>query len=240
MILAAGKGTRLLPLTKLTPKVMLPVNGNPMIYYILQWLKSYGISSIGLNLHHLGDSIIAYLGDGSQFSVNIRYSHEDTLLGTAGGVKKLESFFRDTFILVYGDVLTDFNLSAMIDFHRKADAMATIALTSVTNPREKGIVAIDPAGKAISFIEKPDNPDKYDNLSNAGVYLLEPEIFSHIPEGRFYDFGFDVFPSLLAGHKPVYGYCIEPSAYLIDIGSQESYDRVNRDMRNGEVKIAYA
>jgi len=237
MILAAGEGTRLRPLTLETPKVLLPVAGVPLICYTLTWLRSHGIREVCINLHHLGNRIKESLGDGSRLGVEIRYSDEDALLGTAGGVKKVEHFFDTTFVVVYGDVLTDFNLSAMMEFHQEQKAIATLAVTKVSNPCETGIVQMKEEGRIISFIEKPSKGTEMGNMTNGGVYVLERQVLDFIPNQGFCDFAYDIFPKLIRANFPVCGYVLRHEDYLIDIGTVDKYLKANEDVRLGKVKI---
>ena len=239
MILAAGEGTRLRPLTSDTPKVLLPVGGKPLIEYQLFWLKSHGISQVVINLYHLGEKIKDFLGDGSRFGLEISYSNEETLLGTAGGVKKMEPFFDSTFIVLNGDTLADFDLGAMLRFHRTKNSLATLAILGVPNPSEVGIVEIDGGGRILSFVEKPPRGSETSNLMNGGIYVFEKEAFSYIPEEGISDFAYDIFPKLLELALPVYAYSLKPGDYLIDIGTMEKYSQANEDMKLGKVKIAH-
>jgi NDP-sugar pyrophosphorylase family protein len=237
MILAAGEGTRLRPLTLTTPKAMVPVDGRPLIEHTVAWLKSHGVTEVGINLHYLGGKIVDCLGDGSRLGLNISYSHENELLGTAGGTKRLETFFAgDRFALVYGDILTDLDLGAMVAYHANAGAMATIALFTAPKPSEVGIVEVDSLGRILSFVEKPAPGNEKGNLANGGVYILEPEVLSYIPPSGYADFGFDVFPSLLRQGMPLYGYKLRAEDYLIDIGSMEKYRQANDDRVKGRVR----
>jgi len=240
MILAAGEGTRLRPLTLQTPKVLLPIAGVPLIQYTLAWLKSHSISEVAINLYHLGDEIKALLGDGSRFGVTIHYSSEKKLLGTAGGVKKLEKFFDDTFVVIYGDNLTDFDLSAMVDFHQEKKAIATLALFETTNSQEVGIVNMETDGRISRLVEKPKSPHPDPQskvLANGAVYALEKNVLDYIPRGTSCDFAYDIFPRLIDLDLPVYGYVLDPQDYLIDIGTIDKYHRVNKDIKAGRVKI---
>ncbi len=234
-ILAAGEGSRLRPLTLQMPKVLLPVGGIPLIQYTLAWLKSHGIFEVAINLHHFGDRIRAFLGDGSSFGVKIYYSPEKELLGTAGGVKRMEKFFNTKFVVVYSDILTDFDLSAMIDFHKAKTALATLALLEVSTLWESGIVETDRQGRLVSFREKPHREPEAGNLSNGGVYVLEKEILDYIPSQSFCDFGYDIFPKLLELDLPVYGYVLKPEDYLIDIGTLDKYHKANEDIKKGSL-----
>ncbi len=239
MILAAGEGTRLRPLTLETPKVLLPVEGKPLLGYTLFWLRNHGISAVAINLYHLGNKIEDFLGDGSHFSVKILYSHEDTLLGTAGGVKRVESFFDGPFVVVYGDVLTDFNLKDMIRFHQEKKSIATIAIFKATNPWDVGIVEINDEGRILSLVEKPPRGSEKSNLASGAVYVLEREILKHIPSEEFEDFAYAIFPKLLELNLPIFGYVLKPEDYLIDIGTIEKYHNANEDVKAGKVKIGY-
>jgi len=239
MILAAGEGTRLRPLTLETPKLLLPVGGRPLIEHTLAWLKSHGISQVAINLHHLGDKIKDFLDDGSRFGMKLVYSREEKLLGTAGGVKKIEEFFHGTFVVVYGDVITDFDLSAMLRFHRQKRAVATVAILEVPNPRDVGIVKMGGGNRILSFVEKPSYGTEVGNLGSGGVYIMEREILNYIPGTGYSDFAYDIFPKLVELNRPVYGYCLKPDDYLIDIGNIEKYRKANEDIEASKVKIRY-
>ncbi len=239
MILAAGEGTRLRPLTLETPKVLLPVGEVPLIEHQLSWLKSHGVSQVAINLYHLGEQIKAFLGDGSRFEMKLLYSLEETLLGTAGGVKRVKHFFDDTFVVVYGDVLTDFNLSEMIRFHQEKKSMATLAVMAVTNPCEVGVIEMDEEKRIIRFVEKPPRDSVTGDLSSGGVYVLEKETINNILGDGFSDFAYDVFPKLIELNIPIYGYILRPGDNLIDIGTINNYNRANEDVSTGKVKIIY-
>lgn len=239
MILAAGEGTRLRPLTLETPKVLIPIADIPLIYYTLTWLRSHDIGEVCINLHHLGNSVKKLLGGGSQLGIKIRYSIEESLLGTAGGVKKVEHFFDTTFVVVYGDVLTDFNLSDMAYFHQRKKAIATIAVTRVSNPWETGIVEMKEEGRIVSCIEKPPKGTEMGNMANGGIYILERQVLDFIPNKAYCDFAYDIFPKVIRANLPVYGYVIAQEDYLIDIGTVDKYLKANEDVKLGKVKIEY-
>lgn len=243
MILAAGEGTRLRPLTLKTPKPLLPVGGIPTIEHTLNWLKAHGITETAINLHHLGDQIKEYLEDGSRFNIKLVYSVEETLLGTSGGVKKMERFFDGAFVVFYGDTLTDFNLSDMIEFHYQNKASVTIALFEPSDPSQYGIVKMDGQGQVLGFIEKPKGPIpdiQPPLLANAGVYVLEKEVLEYVPETGFSDFGYDIFPKLIENDVPIYGYALKEGDYFIDTGNIEKYEQANADMNEGKVRIPRA
>lgn len=239
MILAAGKGTRLRYLTVDIPKSLLSVGNTPVIVHQLCWLKRYGVNKVVINLHHKGDRIKDKLGDGVEFGLDIYYSPEEVLLGTAGGVKRMQAFFNETFYVVYGDTISDVNLSSMAEFHRQKQAIVTIVLFKTANTWETGIVEKNEDGRLISFTEKPPNGKERSNLTNGGIYILEPEVFNYITDDGFCDFGFDVLPRLIEENVPVYGYLLRPEDYLIDIGTIENYRQANEDISAGRVKMPH-
>lgn len=228
MVLAAGEGTRLQPLTLDCPKPMLPIGGKPLLEHTIQWLKSYGFRQIAINLHHRPETITSYFGDGRRWGVEITYSYEENLLGTAGAVRKMRPFFQETFAVVYGDVLTNLPLDALMSFHLSRKTL-TMALYRVSNPTEVGLVGLDEEGRVVSFKEKPRPEEVFTDLANSGIFLLEPEIIEFIPENTFYDFGLHLFPKLLEIGVPIYGWPVPPSTYLIDIGTREKYERARKE-----------
>ncbi len=232
LVLAAGQGTRLRPLTLHQPKAMLPIGGKPLIGHIVALLRRHGVTDIAVNLHHCPDAIRDYLGDGRSFGVRIVYSHESELLGTAGAAKRLEGFLDETFFVYYGDVLTTANLTALAEFHRAKGAWATVGVHRVSDPWTKGVIEWDEAsGRIERFVEKPPRGQEPSDLANAGIYVMEPRVLSYIPADRFCDFGYDVFPALLAEDAPVYAYPLQD--YLMDIGSMEKYEQAQRDYERG-------
>jgi NDP-sugar pyrophosphorylase family protein len=237
MILAGGLSTRLYPLTKLVPKPLVPVVGVPNAAHLLRYLKSYGFDEIAINVHYLADAITATLGDGSQFGVQLRYSYEPELLGSAGGVKNIESFFDDeTFLVIGCDELTDMRLDQLLDFHRDRDAIATIGLVECDDVDQYGVVVLDERSKIVGFQEKPARGTERSRLANTGVYAFSPAIFEHIPAGEFYDFGNQVFPSLQAAGERFYGFDAR-GAYWADIGTPREYRRASYDVVKGVVRI---
>lgn len=226
MILAAGEGRRLRPLTDHLPKPMLPVAGRPLLEYTITYLRDCGVTDLALNLYHLPQVVIDYFGDGSRWGVSLRYSVEERLFGSAGGVKRLQSFFDETFVVFYGDLLTWTDLRPMIELHRRSGVLATMGLYHVPDPWNRGIVQLDEAQNIVRFAEKPTRDHVFSNLANAGIYVLEPEVLNRIPSEQVYDFGHDVFPGLLAEGVRVAGYVIED--LLIDIGLPEKYEEANQ------------
>ncbi len=218
---------RLRPLTLHTPKVLLPVDGRPIIEHTILWLKSHGITEIAINVRHLANSVMDYLGDGDHLGVKIEYSIEKDLLGTAGGVKKMESFLGDTFVVVYGDIYTDFDLSEMINLHHERKAIATLAVFEVDKPWEVGVVTQDEDGLITGFIEKPPRGSEKGNLASGGIYVLDKKTLGYIPGRSCRDFGRNVFPKLTKHKLPTYGYLLKGDDYLIDIGTLENYEKAN-------------
>lgn len=231
MILAAGVGERLWPLTLYTPKVLLPIAGTPIIELIISWLKSHGISEIAINVHHLANHVMGHLGDGSHLGVHLEYSVEKELLGTAGGVKKMASYLEDDFVVVCGDIYTDFNLSEMIDIHQKKRAMATLALFEADKTWETGIVTMNKDGLIAGFIEKPPKGSEKGNLASGGVYVLSKPTLDYIPSESCCDFGHNVFPELAKRKLTIYGYLLKDDDYLIDIGTIGNYEKVNNEVK---------
>jgi len=232
MILCAGEGTRLLPLTLATPKPMLPIAGRPMLEYTLAWLKYHSITQIAINLYHCPRVVMQHFADGSAFGVNITYSLEDRLLGTAGGVKNISRFFDGAFIVVYGDVLTDLDLESFIEYHLtvcRNQTHLSMMLYRVPNPCECGVACVDEDGRVNYFVEKPAQQDVCTDLVSSGVLMLDREILQFIPEGRPYDFGKDLFPRLLQEGVPVYGRLLPDDSYLLDIGTPEKFAQAQRD-----------
>jgi mannose-1-phosphate guanylyltransferase/phosphomannomutase len=233
LILAAGKGTRLKNLTLERPKPMVEVGDRPLLAYLIDWLRGYGIVEIAINLHHFPEAITGYFGDGSEYGVDIRYSYEEQLLGTAGAAKRLQEYLDEPFVLVYGDVFTNLELARLVDFHRLstaqsgADPSLTLALYRVSNPTECGLVDLEPSGRITRFVEKPSADQVFTDLANAGMCVVEPAILEHIPAGRAVDFGHDLFPHLLERDIPIFGLPIRDDEFLIDIGTQAGLTRAH-------------
>ena len=220
MILAAGKGTRLRPLTNRMPKAMVPLDGRPLLEYNIELLREHGVRDIAMNLHAHADAITEHFGDGSRFGVSLTYSFEPQLLGTAGAVKKLEEFFTDgPFYVIYGDVLTRLDLGALLAHHRDCDAMATIALHQPEDLTRCGVVQQDKDGWITSFIEKPSNGSAAEAWANAGIYLMEPALLQRMRAEVPQDFGKDVFPELVANGGGLAGF--RSDAVFWDVGSAE-------------------
>jgi mannose-1-phosphate guanylyltransferase/phosphomannomutase len=208
MVLCAGFGTRLGDLTREIPKPMLDLHGRPMLEYILANLRRHGFGEIGLNLHFMPETIRDHFGDGSSFGLEIKYSYEPQLLGTAGGTKKMESFLRgparksEPFLVHYGDVVTNQDFTAMLEFHWQRNALATLLVHE--RARSNSVVSIDAEGRIERFLERPTEAELVGATSSwvfSGVTICEPELLDLIPLGQFSDFPRDIFVSLASSRR---------------------------------------
>ena len=234
MILAAGVGSRLDPLTRNVPKPLVPILNRPVMEYLVDLLKKHGFTEIMVNLHYLGNQIEEYFGDGSKWGVKIYWSHEDKLWGDAGSLKRVEDFFRDdTFLVIGGDDLTDMDLTRVLRTHKEKNALATIALSLVDDPSDYGIVLMNEDSRITRFLEKPKGEVIFSNTTNTGVYIFEPQILELIPRGVFYLFGKQVFPLLLEQRLPLYGHLT--AAYWKDVGNLKVYQQTHKDVLEGRV-----
>lgn len=218
MVLAAGLGTRLKPITFSIPKPMVPVIDRPVMAHLLGLIERHGFTDAVANLHYFPDTIREYFGDGSAFGVNLSYNFEDELLGTAGGVRAVRDHFGDEpFLIISGDALTDIDLTALVERHRTAGGVATLTVKRVADTREYGVVLHDGDGRITGFQEKPDPAEALSDLGNCGIYVFSPEIFDYFPDRDFVDWAQDVFPVLLDNDVPFYIHEIEE--YWNDVGS---------------------
>ncbi len=237
VLMAGGFGTRIQPLTYAAPKPMVPLLNKPMMEHIIEKLKAVGITQIIVLLYHMPEVVRDYFGDGSNFGVELEYVLPDDDFGTAGAVKKAERFIDDTFMIVSGDLVTDFDLGKIIAFHHEKKTPITITLTSVPNPLEFGVVITDPNGRILRFLEKPGWGEVFSDTINTGIYLLEPEVFNLIPEGISFDFSKDLFPIYMRDSVPIYGYNAE--GYWRDVGNPDSYREAVHDILRGKVNLAF-
>jgi len=236
MVLAAGAGTRLRPLTYETPKPMVPVLNRPVLHHVLNNLLRHGIKDVMMNLHAHGEQIRGYCGDGSRWSLNVQYSREPKLLGTAGSIKKVEKFFSDgPFVVLSGDGLSDIDITALYAFHKKRKSLATMVLKPIDARFDYGVTMTNKSGRITGFLEKPSWSDVFSNKVNTGIYLFEPEVFRHIPPNQVYDFGHQLWPKLLKMGKPIYAY--EMDGYWCDVGNLAEYRKSQLDALDGKVHI---
>src|SRR5487761_1464478 len=209
VIMAGGEGTRLRPLTSNQPKPMMPLANRPMMEHIVELLKKHGFNDIVVTVAFQANAIRTYFGNGAEFGVRMVYATEETPLGTAGSVRNAMDELAEPFLVISGDVLTDIDLGAIVEFHRDRKAMATIGLKSMDNPLEFGIVITREDGSIERFLEKPTWGQVFSDTINTGIYVLEPEVFEHIEAGKPVDFSADVFPRLLDEGIPLFGYVAE-------------------------------
>lgn len=235
VIMAGGFGTRLRPLSYHIPKPMVPMANRPMLYHIIELLKTHKFHDLIMMLYFQPDVITNYFGDGAKMGVKIRYPKPELDLGTAGSVKFAQKHLNDTFIVISGDVLTDFDLTKAIEFHKKKKALATMILTRTANPLQYGVVITDTAGKIERFLEKPSWGEVFSDTINTGIYILDPEVLDFIPQDRPFDFSKDLFPLLLREQKPLYGYVAE--GYWKDVGNLDEYRLAHYDILEGKIKI---
>ncbi len=236
VIMAGGFGTRLRPITCNLPKPMVPVVNKPMMYHIVNLLKKHNLTDIVSILYHQADKIMSYFQDGSRFGIKMNYAGADDDYGTAGAVKMAHDFLKnDRFLIISGDVLTDFDLTSAIKFHESKKAKVTIVLTRVSNPLEYGVVITDEEGRIKKFLEKPSWGEVFSDTVNTGIYIIEPEVLDYIPYKKNFDFSKDLFPLLLEKGEPIYGY-IAPG-YWKDIGNIDEYRYAHYDILNGNVRV---
>jgi mannose-1-phosphate guanylyltransferase len=247
MVLAAGLGTRLRPITYDMPKPMVPVLNRPVMEHILVLLARHGFDEVIANLHWFPDLIESHFGDGSRLGVELTYSPEEQLLGTSGGVRNAAGFLGDSFLIISGDALTDIDLEAMRRFHESHDGIATLATKRVVDTSQFGVAITGADGRIQGFQEKPDPAEALSDLANCGIYMFRSEIFDFFPEPGtskaaaadgppgFADWAMDVFPRLLEGDVPFYSHEID--AYWNDIGNLEELRESTLDALTGTVAV---
>ena len=239
VLMAGGSGTRLRPLTCDFPKPMVPILNRPIAEHIINLLKRHQITEVIATLHYLPDVMRDYFQDGSDFGVQMTYAvEEDQPLGTAGCVKNIAELLDETFIVISGDSITDFDLSAAIEFHKQQKSKATIVLTRVPNPIEFGVVITDKEHRIRRFLEKPSSSEIFSDTVNTGTYILEPEVLDYLPENQESDFSKELFPLLLEKGEPIYGYIA--SGYWCDVGHLDAYRESQYDGLHRKVKLDYA
>lgn len=248
MILAAGKGTRVRPITYTIPKPLIPILQKPVMEFLLELLRKHGFDQIMVNVSHLADEIESYFRDGQRFGVEIGYSFEGRIvegklvgeaLGSAGGLRKIQdfnTFFDDTFIVLCGDALIDLDLSAAVKWHKAKGAIATVVTKKV--PKEEvssyGVVVTDNDGRIKSFQEKPSVEEALSTEINTGIYIFEPEVIDYIPSKQQYDLGSDLFPKLVEIGAPFYA--VSMDFQWVDIGKVPDYWQAIRGVMMGEIK----
>jgi mannose-1-phosphate guanylyltransferase len=247
MILAAGLGTRLRPITYSMPKPMVPVLNRPVMEHIARLLARHGFSQTIANLHWFPELIEGHFGDGSDLGLELSYSYEERLLGTSGGVRNAAEFLGDSFLVISGDALTDIDLAAMREVHESHDGIATLATKRVRDTSQFGVAITGSDGRIQGFQEKPDPAEALSDLANCGIYMFRSEIFDFFPPPGtskaagpddppgFADWAMDVFPRLLEGDVPFYSH--EVDAYWNDIGNLEELRESTVDALTGAVAV---
>ena len=248
MILAAGKGTRVQPITHIIPKPMIPILQKPVMEFLLELLKEHGFKEIMVNVSHLAEEIENYFRDGQGFGVEIAYSFEGRIedgeligdaLGSAGGLKKIQdfqNFFDETFVVLCGDALVDLDLTEAVKRHKQRGAIASLITKKVNMEQVSsyGVVVTDEEGRVKAFQEKPSIEDALSDSINTGIYLFEPEIFEHIPSGKKFDIGADLFPKLVDNNLPFYA--LPMDFEWVDIGKVPDYWSAIRSVLQGKVR----
>jgi len=232
VILVGGRATRLRPLTTSIPKAMIPVLNVPFLEHVIRHLVRHGIDHIVLALQYLAQPVADYFGDGSRFGIDIVHVVEDGPRGTAGAIKNVESYLDGRCLALNGDIFTDLDFTAMIDFHTRNRAVATIALTPVEDPTAYGLIETDAAGRVTRFLEKPRWDEVTTNMINAGTYVLEPEILGRIPPDIAVSIEREIFPGLVTDGQPLYAF--PSTGYWMDTGTPEKYLQLHRDLLGGK------
>jgi mannose-1-phosphate guanylyltransferase len=231
--MAGGKGSRIRPLTLSRPKPLIPVANRPLIEYIVSKIKESGFNEVVVTLSYLKSQIKALLQKDYP-ELSIKYSVEKEPLGTAGGVKKAAKYLDDTFFVLSGDVLADIDLNKILDFHKEKDAIATMVLKKVADPKEFGIAVLDDEHQIIKFLEKPSSSEVFSNIANTGTYVLEPEIFDYMTsQNGEMDFSKDIFPQLIDERAGIYGFVFD--GYWNDVGRPETYLKANYDVLSKKI-----
>jgi mannose-1-phosphate guanylyltransferase / phosphomannomutase len=238
VLMAGGSGTRLRPLTCDLPKPMVPILNRPIAEHIINLLRQHRITEVIATLHYLPDVMRDYFHDGSDFGVQMTYAvEEDQPLGTAGCVKNVAELLDETFLVISGDCITDFDLTAAIAFHKQRGSKATLILTHVPDPLEFGVVITDDQQRIRRFLEKPSSSEIFSDTINTGTYILEPEVLDYLPSNEESDFSKDLFPLLLAKGEPMYGYIAD--GYWCDVGHLDAYRQAQYDALMRQVKLQF-
>jgi D,D-heptose 1,7-bisphosphate phosphatase len=243
LILCAGQGTRLLPLTEKIPKPMISINNKPILEYLILLCKKHNIKDIAINTSYLPEKIKKYFGNGEKFGVRITYSFESEPLGTSGALNNFKNFFNETFFVIYGDNVTDIDLTRMLKFHKKNNALATLALRKKSKEQKAAsFVTMNSKFQLTEIIEKPSY-SKFNELckdfylSNSGIYILDPEILKYIPKG-FSDFAYDIFPNMIKKGEKLAGFMMD-EYYFREIGNIEKYELAKNEIESGTKKLVY-
>ena len=237
VVMAGGEGSRLRPLTINRPKPMVPIANRPVMGHIIELLKRHNITDVVATLQYRADDIEKFFGDGANVGVTMNYSVEPRPLGTAGSVKFADKYLTrdEPFLIISGDALTDFNLTEIVDFHKRVGAAVTITLYRVPTPLEYGVIIVDDAGRIERFLEKPSWGEVISDTVNTGIYVISPEVLDDIEPGTPFDFSKDLFPLLMKRGAPLFGFIA--SGYWCDVGNIAEYMRATGDLLSGKVNL---
>jgi mannose-1-phosphate guanylyltransferase len=238
MLLAAGMGSRLRPFTETVSKCMVVIDGKPILEHNIGWLRKYGVTDLIINLHYLPETVKYHFGDGHRFGVNIDYSFEPELLGTAGAVRKVADSIAGSFFVWYGDNLSSCRLDQLWQLHVDRGGAATIGLHHREDPTQSGIVELDENDRIMRFLEKPRADQVFSHWVNAGILVLEKSVISHIPEAGASDFGRDIFPELLRQGVKLYGYRMSQDEELLWVDTAADLLRVQAMMKARQEQFA--
>jgi len=236
VVMAGGRGVRFRPFTEYRPKPMIPFLNRPVMEYMIQKLSDAGFNRIIVLLGPLPNMVTEYFGNGKRFGVEIEYIHENEPYGTAGAVKRAVEYLDDAFLVLSADTITEISLRKFMKFYADKGGKVNIALSKIENPYQYGIALLDKRDRIYKFLEKPKRSQVFSNLVNAGIYILEPEVFDLVPSKTMYDFSKNLFPLLLGKSETIYGY--QFSEYWADIGNPSRYLTATRDALNGNIDIS--
>ena len=225
MVLAAGKATRLRPMTDNCPKCLMPLAGRPLIDWTLSWLRYAGVTACAINLHYLPEMVKNYVGDGSRYNIDVQYSYEPELLGTAGAVRKVADFFDGPFYVIYSDNFSQWDLRKLRNEQENNGSAGTVAVHWREDVTQSGVVEMDSNGKILGFVEKPLADAVTSHFVNAGFYYLEPNVLDYIPEGESCDFAYHVFPAMLKAGERLYAMKMDKP--IVGIDTKEAYEQAN-------------
>lgn len=229
VLLCAGLGERLRPLTNDIPKVMVPLAGKPLLQYTIETLKQEGITKFCLNIFYKGEVIKNHFGNGSKFGVRMTYLEEPILWGTGYALKQMRSWLEDAeFLIIYGDKYLEFDFAKFFAWHREKNGLGSIVVGKTANPLGAGIMLLDKENRIIKFKEKPRPEEVFSDLSNKGICIFRPEVFDYIPDDESYDIGRDLIPKLISENLPIFGYFTTEK--IVDVGTPEKYYKLNQEL----------
>ncbi|MFN4226980.1 MAG: sugar phosphate nucleotidyltransferase [Candidatus Ratteibacteria bacterium] len=239
LLLLGGFGTRLRPFTITTPKALLPLVNYPFIAYQFELLRKYNIEEVVLGIGYKGNEFKKAIEIGKKMGIKVYLSYEKNPLGTGGGIKNAEKFLKgkEPFFVFNGDVLADFNLEKILNFHKEKNAYITIGMVKVPDPSSYGLILTDDQMRILKFIEKPQREEIVTDTINAGVYIFQPEVLEEIPQNKEVSVEKEVFPKILQEGKEIYGYI--HYGYWLDVGTIEKFKKGNFDLIDGKIELLY-